>query len=500
MPEIELKFAIPPERMRVLAAEACRSSESVAMTAAYFDSADRRLAEAGVSLPLRCEDGNWVQTAKAPGRGQVDREEHNVPREATSVEGLQFGPQLALHDGTAAGTAVQEALSHGDAKDASLEEVFRTEVVRQRRVIRSAGAQVELAFDEGAILAQGHRQPIHEIEFELKRGSPAGLFALARRWVKRHGLWIEGRSKAERGHWLSRGQAGAPPGRAEKAAEEAVERASNELELLRALVDDALRQVIANASEVACGREEPDHIHQLRVGLRRLRTALRAFGDAAPGLDACEPAIAEVFRGLGTWRDAGVTQESIVPRLRDAGGPAVDLPLTQDEQVFPAKLVRGTEFQLALLALMEFAADAVPTDAAQDKDDAEEGLLDASISTRLSKLHKQVQRDGRRFEKLSEDEQHRVRKRLKRLRYLAEFVAPRYKRRAVKRYLEALRPAQDALGAHNDAVVALARYRAAAASNPEAWFAVGWLTARLDDSAANSHSALKLISQATKFW
>jgi inorganic triphosphatase YgiF len=46
------------------------------------------------------------------------------------------------------------------------------------------------------------------------------------------------------------------------------------------------------------------------------------------------------------------------------------------------------------------------------------------LGSRLEKLHSQVGKDGRRFQQLDVVSQHRVRKRLKRLRYLAEFVAP----------------------------------------------------------------------------
>jgi len=119
---------------------------------------------------------------------------------------------------------------------------------------------------------------------------------------------------------------------------------------------------------------------------------------------------------------------------------------------------------------------------------------------RLRKLHREVVRDGRRFEALDEALQHRVRKRLKRLRYLAECVAPLFGEHAVERYLKHLRPAQDALGAHNDAHVALALYRQATERDPKAWFAVGWLQSQQGASAAVCRRALKEVAGAPKFW
>jgi CHAD domain-containing protein len=93
-----------------------------------------------------------------------------------------------------------------------------------------------------------------------------------------------------------------------------------------------------------------------------------------------------------------------------------------------------------------------------------------------------------------------VRKRLKRLRYLGEFVAPLFGEHAVRRYLKALRPAQDALGTHNDAAVAMDAYRTAAKEDGRAWFAVGWLAARQPQGAQACRAALDKVAQARRFW
>jgi CHAD domain-containing protein len=111
-----------------------------------------------------------------------------------------------------------------------------------------------------------------------------------------------------------------------------------------------------------------------------------------------------------------------------------------------------------------------------------------------------VVREGRHFEALEPAVQHRVRKRLKRLRYLAEFVAPIFGEGRAERYLKELKPAQDALGEHNDAAVAIDAYREAASRDGSAWFAVGWLSARQPQSARECRAALEKIAQARRFW
>jgi hypothetical protein len=70
----------------------------------------------------------------------------------------------------------------------------------------------------------------------------------------------------------------------------------------------------------------------------------------------------------------------------------------------------------------------------------------------------------------------------------------------VERYVEALRPAQDALGEHNDDVVGLEAYRRAVAQQPQAWFAVGWLTAQQLDTARACRRALSKVADAPRFW
>jgi CHAD domain-containing protein len=114
-----------------------------------------------------------------------------------------------------------------------------------------------------------------------------------------------------------------------------------------------------------------------------------------------------------------------------------------------------------------------------------------------------VLHDGERFESLDTELQHRVRKRLKRLRYLAEFVAPLFDAQdkdAAERYLKALRPAQDALGDFNDEAVAMALYREATGRDARAWFAVGWFTARHPAGAKACRKALEKIEDAPRFW
>ncbi|RYF67359.1 MAG: CHAD domain-containing protein, partial [Comamonadaceae bacterium] len=93
--------------------------------------------------------------------------------------------------------------------------------------------------------------------------------------------------------------------------------------------------------------------------------------------------------------------------------------------------------------------------------------------------------------------QHRLRKRLKRLRYVTEFLAPALQGGGA-RFLKRLKPAQKALGALNDEQVAEHLYRTIAEDDTKAWFGVGWLTARRKPLVAECQRALLRIADGPR--
>ncbi|WP_162910182.1 CYTH domain-containing protein, partial [Azohydromonas sediminis] len=318
MVEVELKLQVPPaQRDAVRRAVATASARTTRLQARYFDTPDRRLAAAGIALRLRREDGHWVQTLKARGDGVMARPEHNAVLPRTRGEPVL---DVARHDGTAAA----DALRATGVDPAALQPLFATDVRRTHRRVRHGGAVVELAYDDGVLLAGERREPVAELELELVSGAPAALFALAARWIGRHGLWLDVRTKAERGDLLARGERASP---AVHATAPALRAGDTPAEALRAMVRSCLDQILPNASVVAAGRHDAEHVHQLRVGLRRLRTALREFGDAAAEVDpAWEPALAAVFARLGAARDRDALAATLLPALAAAGAPVVALP------------------------------------------------------------------------------------------------------------------------------------------------------------------------------
>ncbi|MDI1342316.1 CYTH and CHAD domain-containing protein [Polaromonas sp.] len=497
MTEFELKLEIPPARLASVEAALRRGmTRTQRLRARYFDTADGALAARGVVLRLRKEGRHWVQTAKAPGSRPLERLEHNV------VLGSRTAPlpDLSRHDGTPVGERIRQALNKQppDAAAPDLSLVYATDIVRLTRIVRARGALVELALDQGHITAGDRTLPVRELELELKQGQAAGAVALATTWCIRHGLWLSSVSKSLKGQRLALGQ---DFGAAVGAEAPRFPRHASGREVAAAVVAACLEQVLANASDVAGGCSAAENIHQLRVGLRRLRTGLRELGPLAGGWgdqgDAWEAPLAAVFRALGQHRDRDYLLGTLQARIEAAGGPPLDWHEALGALPGTAESVRTPVFQQALLGLIGFVHTA-PDEGASAPDDTSPKKF---LRKRLAKLHKQVLAQGSQFTALPEAEQHALRKRLKRLRYLAEFAQPLFAKRKAGAYLAALKPLQDALGTYHDEVAALQVWQGLSGHDPRALFGAGWLSARREMHVQACQQACDLLArQARPFW
>ncbi|MFT3956628.1 MAG: CHAD domain-containing protein [Piscinibacter sp.] len=494
MTEIELKFQVPPARREaVAAAVAGRTAAPVVqrLQAAYFDTEARELARAGIALRLRREGSHWVQTLKAGSGDTMLRLEHNVPRAGRTATPPPLEPHL--HDGTPAGERLQALLAERPATALLCQ--YRTDVRRGLRVLRARGATLELAFDRGTIVAGERSLPLCELEIELQRGSPAALLATARSWVQRHGLWLDTRSKAERGTLLAAGEARAP---ARKAKAVVFAKDASLAEARRGVLAECLQQVAINASQVASGDFGDEHVHQLRVGLRRVRSALRLFeldGDDAGTQALAEPAAA-LFRALGAARDAaavaGPLQAQLAQALASTGLTLQPPALPLGEVVDPAALVRAPAVQAWLLDVM---AQTLPVPAA-----VEQAPADAPLTTRINRWHRGVVAAAGRFAALDDEARHRLRKQVKRLRYGVEFAQGLWGTKKVARYLRALAALQERLGALNDVGVALAGLRAVEPRDAATLFALGWLAARRAALITDCAPALQAFTDVRRPW
>ncbi|HTP71920.1 MAG TPA: CYTH and CHAD domain-containing protein [Burkholderiaceae bacterium] len=489
MAELEVKLCVPEAAVPSLrAALRAHRARTTRMQATYFDTADGALARAGVALRLRLEGRRWMQTLKAAGAGAVHRQEHEVrvPGPASPMPALD----IARHDGSEAASALHAALH--DAPAPALIERHGTDVARLRCALRDArGTEIEVALDTGQVRAGALSAPLCELELEHKAGPVQGVFDLAGAWIEHGGLWLCTTTKAARGERLSSASAAPPPTRARGTGLAAD---ADGPTLLRALLQSALEHVLANVSDLAEGVNALETIHQARVGLRRLRTVLRELAALSPAIaPQWDGALSAAFARLGELRDDEVCALAVRPLLQAVSAPL--LAWRPRGQADPMATARDPAFQRTLVAILALAHAGDERFAALSPAATRDWL-----AQRLGGLHRQVTRDGRRFHRLPLERQHRVRKRLKRLRYLAELTLDLWPEDAARRYLKRLGAAQDALGHHNDVAVAAAAFRAEAAERPAAWFAAGYLEAHLAVTARVARKVLVKVAQADEFW
>ena len=506
MHEVELKLQVPASaRAAVDKAVAGRTpARRVRLQAAYADTPGALLAQHRLALRVRREGRDWVQTLKGAGDDTLTRFEHNV-RLLAPTAGQVPGVDPALHRGTAVGDQLLALISEGgtdagpNAGPAALAVRYRTDVLRRTRLVRSNGAQVELAFDTGAIEAGAASLPLCELELELVGGEPTVLTELARHWVRRHGLWIDTRSKSERGELLARGTRIAPA-RGSQAV--VLKRPMSAHAAWQAVLRECTAQITANASQIASGEHGDEHVHQLRVGLRRLRSAWQLFG-FIPTDPALVESAAALFRGLGTARDRLVVDTAFADELgralehigaepEPAGAKRADASSTE--------LLRSEATQVLLLDLVEASIEPEPESVPATDGDAAPTPVVERLARTLKRWHKQAVADAKRFAELDDTQRHRLRKRIKRLRYAVEFSAGLFDRKAVRRYLKPLRALQERLGAISDVIVAIDALRGTSERDTRAWFALGWLSARRAALIEQAGSELKAFEKADGFW
>src|SRR5436190_2379160 len=141
MYEIELKFQVgATERAAVDAAVAGRTpAPRERLQAAYYDTAERALAEAGLALRMRREERRWVQTLKGAGDDGLTRGEHNVPVAAPAGAVPAVDP--SLHADTPLGDRLFKVLR--GARSPDLRCVFSTDIRRRKRTLRTRRGVVE---------------------------------------------------------------------------------------------------------------------------------------------------------------------------------------------------------------------------------------------------------------------------------------------------------------------------------------------------------------------
>jgi triphosphatase len=491
--EVELKLEIAPEehaRFRKLAALAGATPSRTRLTAVYFDTPAHDLEKNEMAMRLRRSGRRWKQCLKAgPGAsgGLHSRDEWEFDRPDPSIDLALFAPTPLAR------------MPRAKKLHQSLGEVFRVEVERTAWKIEvSPGTSVEVVLDRGVVTHGDSRSAISEVEIESLEGPTLAVFDVAERIVDSVPLRLSGVTKAERGYRLARGDKLAPA----KAAAVALEGGTPALEAARRSIASAIGQLQGNEAGVL-ETNDPEFVHQMRVALRRLRSALRAFRTAAgPELEAdLRDDLHWITQATGKARDLDVLATQTLPAMLKAYGAGDAaafwrrLAARRREAREEVRAAVGSErYAKLMLALSRWLAQTARAPGAP-------GLSAKDLAESvLGKRHRKLIRAAQGLEGMAPEERHRVRIGLKRLRYAADGFAALFRKKRMDAYLASLARLQDHLGHANDAAVAERLVESLAAPAALAAFARGWIASESRASLEGLRRDLRRVEAAKTPW
>ena len=453
MQALELKVELDKSDVDRLAGEAAAAGDlsigpavTKELRTIYFDTPEHDLHAACISLRLRRQDGGWQQTVKVDQH--VEGGLSNPIELQTYVE--EERPDITKIADKKVRRAVQKTLS-----GTSLRPVFETVVQRTTRNIKVQDSEIEFAIDNGEVRAGNERQDLREAELELKAGSAEGLLLTAEKLLAGHELKLSSRSKAERGYRLVLGKKDNST-EPEKARPACVSRKDSSRKALSSMLESAVRQVQVNRRAVL-ESDDPEAAHQLRIGLRRLRSALwalRPFVDRS-SLRAFEQSARDIGRHVGKLRDtdvliSGVHAPAEAAVADKAGFAELHQALMRNreaERDDVRRVLSGSQWSKLQFYLTLWPRTLVDIDGANKS-------ITKHARNVLAKAWKKPAKLGRHLDSLDSAQRHEMRKALKKLRYQAEFMAPLFDERDGKQFIRQLKALQDVFGYVNDVRIA----------------------------------------------
>lgn len=290
-----------------------------------------------------------------------------------------------------------------------------------------------------------------------------------------------------------------------------------------ARVTGQLTDVIVHFAPLAeAGRGVPEPVHQMRVAVRRLRSALMLFrrAAAAPLLEDVKDGLKALNAVLGPPRDWDV--------FATGTGRAVGAAFPEDRAVL--RLLTAAErrrisgyaalrehldsdgFRRLCLRLSALAGTSAWLDGVEPE---QRSLLDGDLTEFAAKalgrrLRTLLETAGDDVSRLPEAELHIIRLHGKRMRYAAEFFAPLFTPKQARRFIRRLTVLQERLGVLNDGAVAkslmaeLIAMPAAGGSATDRAFAAGivqgFVAAKAGSERAKIIRAWERFRKQETFW
>lgn len=504
--EFEFKLELTPQQLQRVginpALEHLTVGKPVTRTlrSIYYDTPDHRLRAQGISLHVRSIGDKWVQTIKSDHTGKRNGASHLDDPELFIASSE---PDISQIADSKVRRVVKKAVSNS-----TLEPQFETVVTRTTRKLHSDKGDLELALDEGVVRAGKIEDPLCEAELELKAGSPECLLETAAALFSTEAIRFAGATEADRGYnlVLGRGIASAKPIKARIPTLGGDETCAEALALFTEAATD---QIVSNRRALL-ETDDPEAAHQLRIGLRRLRNALRAFRPLSNGSGTRELELHAKRLGqcIGELRDADVLIEGILApvagaRKREPGFTELRSAL-DEHRASVRKQTRaaldGEQWSKLHLYLALWPRTVKDEAALQTPVRAFAGKC---LSTGWKKISKQ----GAHVNDLTIEARHDLRKALKGFRYTSEFFGSLYQPDNVLKFVKDLKRLQDVFGYVNDVATATelgAICERRCGDNPEAQraagFVLGWHAAEANHAWKGVVREWERLNRRRPFW
>jgi CHAD domain-containing protein len=482
-----LELALPPEAAsalpRVLAPKGTRRPRQRATVhIVWHDTPSGQLAEAGQTLAERRQgrETQWLLERLWPEEDAIAPA--GVPAAAIEVTSGHVAGQLipvAGFEGRSRRLAVPDA--------AGLVEASLLEGVLRAAAGSEAVCRLTLTGKAGEVVAVAHA---------VAAALPAA--------VPRASLAAEARATAR--HALPPRRLGAPQIPGGLSVSDAC-----------AFVCGHLADVIQHHARHVGDGLEP--VHQMRVAVRRLRSALALFrrAVACPELETVNAGLRALGRVLGPARDwdvfiAGTGQAVGAAFPADPAVARLLAAAARRRGAAYAALrahLAGPGFRQLGISLAAVAACPPWRDFPEEDADREKQLAALASDLHVFAAHALSRRLGRVLaagedvEGLPEAELHEIRLHAKRLRYAAEIFAPLYARKDTQRFLRRLAELQETLGHLNDGAVAsalMAELGAAGGRSFAAGVVCGFVAARAGTVREDIGRVWKRLARADIFW
>ena len=505
--EVELKLLVDAQYENAIlshpllgASNGARAREQVQLDT-YFDTPDLRLRKRHIGLRIRRAKGRWVQNIK--GNGAANGGLHSRGEWERPVAGPL--PELDHLNTLIDDKDVRRGLDDAAALEKRLAPVFATNVRRTAwNMHLDDGGLVECALDRGTLECGDKKIPISELELELKSGDARQLFDLALELQQEIPVHLGNRSKADRGYALLSEQ----PEGAVKASRPALVKGMSTEQAFVDIAVNCMSHMQNNEQRVAEG-SDAESLHQMRVGMRRLRSALGIFKKLIPLNAPLQTELDWLAGELGEARDWDVLSSSTLPALVQQGPSAAPIDSVRQAAVETAEAHRQRTAQAIdsprYTRLMLGLARWIHTRGwreEQEGDSARDAALQRPVEkfarNVLRKDHQRLRRRARKLAAATPRMRHRLRIAAKKSRYATEFFGALLSSKSVRPYLKGLTALQDELGLLNDYAVAEQLLDGLAAGRPQleagAAYARGFLAAKVKNESQQIVSMWKRFS------